>query len=39
MEYKSFDYNIMHTPYKKDVVKLIADECHEAGLTVLIIIL
>ncbi len=26
------DYNIMHTPYKKDVVKLIADECHKQGI-------
>lgn len=26
------DYNIMHTPYKKDIVKLIADECHKQGV-------
>ena len=26
------DYNIMHTPYKKDIVKLIADECHKQGI-------
>ncbi len=29
---KFTDYNIMHTPYKKDVVKLIADECHKQGI-------
>jgi alpha-L-fucosidase len=29
---KFTDYNIMHTPYKKDVVKLIADECHKQGV-------
>ena len=29
-KYSSF--NIMNTPYKKDVVKMIADECHKQGL-------
>ena len=29
---KYSDYNIMHTPYKKDIVKLIADECHKQGI-------
>ena len=29
---KFTDYNIMHTPYKKDIVKLIADECHKQGI-------
>lgn len=26
---KYFDFNIMNTPNKKDIVKLIADECHK----------
>lgn len=25
-------FNIMHTPYKKDIVKLMADECHHQGI-------
>ena len=29
---KFTDYNIMHTSFKKDVVKLIADECHKQGI-------
>jgi alpha-L-fucosidase len=29
---KFTDYNIMHTPYKKDIVKLIAEECHKQGI-------
>jgi alpha-L-fucosidase len=29
---KFSDYNIMHTPYKKDIVKLMADECHKQGI-------
>ncbi|MGH2564142.1 MAG: alpha-L-fucosidase, partial [Ginsengibacter sp.] len=29
---KYSDFNIMHTPFKKDVVKLIADECHKQGI-------
>ena len=29
---KYSDYNIMHTPYKKDIVKLIADECHKQDI-------
>ncbi|TKK70271.1 alpha-L-fucosidase [Ilyomonas limi] len=26
------DFDIMHTPYKKDIVKMIADECHKQGI-------
>ena len=26
------DFNITHTPYKKDVVKQVADECHRQGI-------
>lgn len=26
------DFNIMNTPYKKDIVKMIADECHKQGI-------
>ena len=29
---KYSDYNIMHSPYKKDIVKLMADECHKQGI-------
>lgn len=29
---KYSDFNIMHTPYKKDIVKQIADECHKQGI-------
>jgi alpha-L-fucosidase len=29
---KYSEYNIMHTPYKKDIVKLMADECHKQGI-------
>jgi alpha-L-fucosidase len=29
---KFSDFNIMNTPYKKDVVKMIADECHKQGI-------
>jgi alpha-L-fucosidase len=29
---KQTDFNIMNTPYKKDVVKMIADECHKQGI-------
>lgn len=29
---KYSDFNIMHTPYKKDIVKMIADECHKQGV-------
>lgn len=29
---KHSDFNIMNTPYKKDVVKMIADECHKQGI-------
>jgi alpha-L-fucosidase len=26
------EFNIMNTPYKKDIVKLMADECHKQGI-------
>jgi alpha-L-fucosidase len=29
---KYSDFNIMHTPYGKDVVKMMADECHRQGI-------
>ncbi len=29
---KYSDYNIMNSPYKKDVVKMMADECHKQGI-------
>ena len=29
---KQSDYNIMHTPYKKDIVKALADACHKEGM-------
>lgn len=29
---KYSDFNIMNTPYKKDVVKMMADECHRQGI-------
>lgn len=29
---KFSDYNIMHSPYKKDIVKMMADECHKQGI-------
>lgn len=29
---KYSDFDIMHTPYKKDVVKMFADECHKQGI-------
>lgn len=29
---KQSDFNIMNTPYKKDIVKMIADECHKQGI-------
>ena len=29
---KYSDFNIMHTPYKKDIVKMMADECHRQGI-------
>ncbi len=31
---KNSDFNIMHTPYKKDIVKLVADECHKQGIKI-----
>lgn len=29
---KYSDFNIMNTPYKKDIVKMVADECHKQGI-------
>lgn len=29
---KECDFSIMHTPYKKDIVKALADECHKQGI-------
>ncbi len=29
---KYSDFNIMNSPYKKDIVKLMADECHRQGM-------
>ena len=29
---KYADFNIMNTPYKKDIVKMMADECHKQGV-------
>lgn len=29
---KYSDFNIMHTPYQKDIVKMMADECHKQGI-------
>jgi len=29
---KYSDFNIMNTPYKKDIVKMLADECHKQGV-------
>lgn len=29
---KYSDFNIMNTPYKKDIVKLLADECHKQNI-------
>ncbi len=29
---KQSDYNIMHTPYGRDIVRQLADECHKQGL-------
>ncbi len=31
---KASDFNIMHTPYKKDIVKMLADECHKQGIKI-----
>lgn len=31
---KASDFNIMNSPYKKDIVKMIADECHKQGLKI-----
>ncbi|MDN3586504.1 alpha-L-fucosidase [Pedobacter aquatilis] len=29
---KYSDFNIMNTPYKKDIIKMFADECHKQGI-------
>src|SRR3954464_5731242 len=29
---KFSDFNIMNTPYHKDIVKMLADECHKQGV-------
>lgn len=29
---KQSDYNIMHTPYGRDIVRQLADECHRQGI-------
>lgn len=31
---KYSDFNIMNTPFKKDLVKLLADECHRQGIKI-----
>ena len=31
---KASDFNIMNSPYKKDIVKMIADECHKQGVKI-----
>lgn len=31
---KYSDFNIMHTPYKKDIVKELADACHKHGMKI-----
>jgi alpha-L-fucosidase len=33
-ETKTTDFGIMHSPYGKDVTKMLVDACHEAGLAV-----
>lgn len=30
------DWNIMHTPYGKDIVRLLADECHRQGIKLML---
>lgn len=30
------DFNIMHTPYGKDILKMIADECHKQGVNLVL---
>lgn len=29
---KYSDFNIMHTPYKKDILRMLSDECHKQGM-------
>jgi alpha-L-fucosidase len=31
---KYSDFNIMNTPYHKDIVKMLADECHKQGIKI-----
>jgi len=31
---KASDFNIMNSPYHKDIVKMIADECHKQGIKI-----
>lgn len=31
---KASDFNIMNGPYKKDIVKMIVDECHQQGMQI-----
>lgn len=31
---KYSDFNIMNSPYKKDIVKMLADECHKQGIKI-----
>lgn len=31
---KYSDFNIMNSPYRKDIVKMIADECHKQGIKI-----
>ncbi|MBO4513350.1 MAG: alpha-L-fucosidase [Victivallales bacterium] len=33
---KYTDYNVMHTPYGKDIVKMLADECHRRNFPLVI---
>ncbi len=33
---KYTDYNVMHTPYGKDIVKMLADECHRLNFPLVI---
>ena len=35
---KFSDFNIMNTPYHKDIVKMMADECHKQGISCFYII-
>jgi alpha-L-fucosidase len=35
---KFSDFNIMNTPYHKDIVKMLADECHKQGVGLFLIL-